>query len=1068
MKKNLLIAALSALLVTSGVAPLSAAGPAKRSLNLNANTALTAKYSESISLNNGAQQISAVERQQIKRVVKAAAAAETTVTVPFTHTLGKNELETNTALYTAIDANNDGRTWKVGGFTSYSVCMKPKADDVTHTDDWMVSPKIELKAGVEYLMKVEVATALSKETYEDQLEIKMGTGATVADMTTELVPVVTTHGSSPVQVEKKFKVTADGTYHIGFHAMSDKAKSGNNKLCNFSITEAASVVTPAAAGTLEYTLFPKGELKVHIKYTAPLKNTAGEDLTEIAKVEITDGTWKKFTYENVTPGQVIECDGELMQGPNNMIQAYAFLKNPAGEFVKGEKAEKGFFYAGLDNPLTPENAVATVSEDGKKVTVSWDAVPEIGEKGGYVDPAKVVYYIFDAFGNYYDPALATTSETSYEFDYSDLAQQDFVAFQITAGMEETYYSLAASTNIVAAGAPYVAPWYESFAENQFTYTWCVDPESSNMMVGSVDDHQLQTNADDPEAEPVYLTSQDKDNGFLFFMPMNKDDMYGLISGKIDISKAKNPVLEFFYQGFGSALDAMVSTDGGTTFEVVKTIDLKETPATDWTLAQVDLKPFLAKKNIQIEIRLRAIHNDETHTWSVPVDNIRVRDLVSSELNVVSFKAPNSVKAGSKFALTTTVENRGLKTETVVQAILYRNGDMVNASVLDVIKPNEVLTFTMEDEARLDDEDKVAYKVEIMLPEDADMSNNTATDTVTVIMPNYPVVTNLAAQTQFGNIDLTWTAPEIGTMTQPRDITEDFENPAYEPMTIENFGEWTMVDGDGKGTYYCQNWNETGNPYRTAPQAYQLYNPVVAGVTPELLVDVPPHSGEQLLVAWSTNGQNDNWLISPMLSGKAQTVSFFARSFLITFPESFEVLYSTIDMKVESFKKIETVENYPENNQLPEVWNEYKAALPEGAKYFAIRHNSYDSFAMYVDDIKFQAAPVVPEDFKLEGYNVYRNGEKVNQALVTETSFKDKVDQDAMYTYRVSAVYNYGESRHSEPVDVIVENSGVEDIVAPQGPATYYNLQGMKVSESNLVPGVYIKTVGNRAEKVVVK
>ena len=1068
MKKNLLLAALSALLVTTGSVSLSAGEFSKRSLAAPGKTVLSADFSNTVTLGSRARQIGVAERQQTRQaqIVKAAA-AETTVTVPFTHTLGKNELETNTALYTAIDANNDTRGWKIGGFTGYSVCMKPKDAAITNADDWLVSPKIDLKAGVDYLMKVEVGTALSKSTYEDQLEIKMGTGATVADMTTELVAAVTSHGGSSVNVEKKFTVPADGLYHIGFHAISAAATSGNNKVCNFSIVEATSVVTPAAAGTLEYTLFPKGELKVHIKYTAPTKDTAGNDLTEIAKVELTDGTWVKQTFENVKPGQVIECDGALMQGPNNMLQAYAFLKNPAGEFVKGEKAATDFFYAGLDNPVPLTNVVAKTSEDGKKVILTWDPASEVGEQGGYVDPAKVVYYIFDAFGSYYDPALATTAETTYEFDYSSEVEQDFKAYQVTAGMDETYYSLATNSNIVTVGAPYVAPFYESFTDNQFTHTWCVDPESDNMMVGSLPDNELQINTDQPEADPVYLNSQDKDNGFLFFMPMNKDDKYGLISGKIDISKAANPVLEFFYQGQGSALDAMISTDG-VTFEVIKTIDLKATPAMDWTLAQIDLKDYKNKPYIQLELRLRAIHNDDTHTWSVPVDNIRVRDLVNTELNVISLKAPASVKAGSQFTLTATVENRGAKAAQWVQAALYRNGDMVNAAVIESIKPNEVVTVQMEDQAKLDDEETVEFKVEVMMPGDADKTNNTAETAVNVILPIYPTAENLTASATYGNVDLAWTAPDLAPLQQTRSVGEDFENPNYEPMTISDFGEWTMYDMDGQQTYYCQTWQETGNPYRSAPQAYQLYNPEVAGLSAEFLLDIPPHSGKQLLVAWSCQGQNDNWLVSTELTGAAQTVSFWARSFMITFPESFEVWYSTTDKKVESFVKVETVENYPENGQLPETWAEYKAALPEGAKYFAIRHTSYDSFCMYIDDIKFEAAPVLPADFKLEGYNVYRNGQKVNDTPVTETKYTDVVNEDLMYTYRVSAVYNYGESRHSAPVDVIVENSGVEDIVAPQGPAAYYNIQGMKVSQDNLVPGVYIKTVGNRSEKVLVK
>ena len=50
--------------------------------------------------------------------------------------------------------------------------------------------------------------------------------------------------------------------------------------------------------------------------------------------------------------------------------------------------------------------------------------------------------------------------------------------------------------------------------------------------------------EDPEA-PAPLKSQDGDKGFYFWLPMEKDVAYGLISTRADISKAKNPVLEFY-------------------------------------------------------------------------------------------------------------------------------------------------------------------------------------------------------------------------------------------------------------------------------------------------------------------------------------------------------------------------------------------------------------------------------------------------------------------------------------------------------------------------------------------
>ena len=95
-----------------------------------------------------------------------------------------------------------------------------------------------------------------------------------------------------------------------------------------------------------------------------------------------------------------------------------------------------------DNPAPLENVVATLSAEYKHVTLSWSPASEVGESGGTVDVSKVVYYVFDAFGSYYDPAIATTTETSITFDYSDLVGQDFVAYQVTAGVDETYYSLA--------------------------------------------------------------------------------------------------------------------------------------------------------------------------------------------------------------------------------------------------------------------------------------------------------------------------------------------------------------------------------------------------------------------------------------------------------------------------------------------------------------------------------------------------------------------------------------------------------------------------------------------------
>ena len=47
-------------------------------------------------------------------------------------------------------------------------------------------------------------------------------------------------------------------------------------------------------------------------------------------------------------------------------------------------------------------------------------------------------------------------------------------------------------------------------------------------------------------------------------------------------------------------------------------------------------------------------------------------------------------------------------------------------------------------------------------------------------------------------------------------------------------------------------------------------------------------------------------------------------------------------------------------------------------------------------------------------------------------------------------------------------TGVEDILAEGAEAEFYTLQGVKVAKADLTQGVYVKKVGNKAAKVVVK
>ncbi len=94
---------------------------------------------------------------------------------------------------------------------------------------------------------------------------------------------------------------------------------------------------------------------------------------------------------------------------------------------------------------------------------------------------------------------------------------------------------------------------------------------------------------------------------------------------------------------------------------------------------------------------------------------------------------------------------------------------------------------------------------------------------------------------------------------------------------------------------------------------------------------------------------------------------------------------------------------------------------------------------------------------LKGYNVYRNGEKINAELVTERSYYDKNVAEGDYVYTITAVYGEGESKVSNTVKVTVCTSVVQ---APRDVlARTRGFNGTHVSwaapASNLVPCTYV-------------
>ena len=365
--------------------------------------------------------------------------------------------------------------------------------------------------------------------------------------------------------------------------------------------------------------------------------------------------------------------------------------------------------------------------------------------------------------------------------------------------------------------------------------------------------------------------------------------------------------------------------------------------------------------------------------------------------------------------------------------------------------------------------------EVVNEKDEESRNNkTAVKEVIVFNEKLLPQVKLEGEALMRGITLTWSDPDGHIV----DGAED-----YAAFTYQSVGEWTMVDGDKGYTQKPNNFNESVNyPNWSTPKAYIVFNPVKAGF--DLAVGgekFNPYAGSQYFAAFFTavpddseaGGHqipNNDWMISPELSGKAQTISFMAKGYKgleatgyvteANYPEKMRVLYSMSSTDTTTF--VVAVDTFVVNN---EAWTRYEANLPEGAKYFVLQCVSDEGYVLLIDEIEFQVEPL-----EVKGYKLYRNGVLEKEFGPQETTFTDgRASKSDLFT--VVAVYEEGESNPSNAISVDLLNgvsTGINKVQDTDSVVTeIYNLRGQRVNSMNM-PGIYVVKKGNTVQKLIKK
>ena len=959
--------------------------------------------------------------------------------------------------WTIIDANNDGKVWTIDGDEA-----RMTYNTTVPMDDWLISVPLKMETGKTYAISFD-ASCYSPD-YPERLEVKCGTAPTVEGMTTTLIEPTVINTATPTAQDIAFIPEADGIYYIGIHGISD-ADEWSLFVGNLTVEAGVSAAAPGAPSDLTVTPDAYGALKAAISFTAPSKAMDGTTLASLTKAEVyRDGTLIN-TFENPVVGGALSCeDNTLTTYGNHTYEVVAYNENGAGVRISASA------YIGFAEPGDMQTVNISRTDVEGEVLLSWEAVTT--DTNGLIYPAGKVTYNIYAMDGYLRTLVASgISATSYTYQAVNAGEQTFVQYAACAVVDNVEGALNLS-EMIAVGTPYDG-LEESFANGRLKYSWA----TASVGGGSV------TLMSDDDGVP----SQDGDNGCLAITGEYIDQGGELVSGLISLNQMVNPGLSFFTFDI-QTIATSGSEDINEITVFVKAIDDEDYTimfngtvedicynSTDgWGDVYVDLSKFANKV---IEFKIQGLV--QAYAF-IPIDNIRVASTFNYDLKAAAITAPEKVMTDNDFKVDVTVVNEGLKEAAAYTVELYKDEALVDTyegTKLGAFK-RQVVSFDQKMSALATEE--MTYFAKVIFAGDENETNNqTSNVTVSPVVSNYPTATELTAEATDNGISLTWTAPDL-TPSAATAVTFDFED--ADSFTAE-YGDFIFVDGDKSAAGGFQNMEVPGiTPGETLGSFWIWDTDILANGN----ATFQAHSGTHYLFALFRydSGQSDEWAISPELDGSAQDVTFYAKSYSASYPETIEVYYSTGSTDTADFIKLEGV-----GGEVPDTWTLYTASLPEGAKRVAIRSCATDSFMLMIDDFTCIPADIVSY-LDVEGYNIYRDGEKLNDTPVADTSYVDNtVAYGETYSYVVTVVYKQrGESAASneavitqtgldevsaavkvtvEGGNIVVVNADAVNVVAANG-AVIYNGKG----DSNVVipvpAGVYVVKADKKIVKVIVK
>ena len=213
------------------------------------------------------------------------------------------------------------------------------------------------------------------------------------------------------------------------------------------------------------------------------------------------------------------------------------------------------------------------------------------------------------------------------------------------------------------------------------------------------------------------------------------------------------------------------------------------------------------------------------------------------------------------------------------------------------------------------------------------------DVVTEDVPNPYTLKGLSLGTTYTIKVRAKEGTDVSGWSAPVSFTTDFpvQTLPYEDGFENGIGAWTLVD--------CTSGTGLSNT----------------------------HNGGAKGFAFKYNSNPPQYLISPEFDTTAPiAVSFWYKAASATWPETFQVGYSTTTKDVGAFTWEDEVTATDKDN-----WTQYETTCPAGTKFVAIRYNSNDMYYLYVDDFSFEASDGFVKPADLAASEITKNSVKLS-------------------------------------------------------------------------------------------